>query len=130
MALKAKRQSCTKVWIFNVLLGLCLVSVLLFYGFFNLGHSFIPSSSPPSEGGDNSKKKGQLSVVEGPGPLLEARGKVVKPQANVKVPWVPDTTTTLCPPVPPELGESHVIIIFSGWKKNVAVVATSLSVVS
>ncbi|XP_025096748.1 beta-1,4-N-acetylgalactosaminyltransferase bre-4-like isoform X1 [Pomacea canaliculata] len=103
MALKAKRQSCTKVWIFNVLLGLCLVSVLLFHGFFKLGHSFIPSSSPPSEGGDSSTKKGQLPVVEGPGPLLEARGKVVKPQANVKAPWVPDTTTTLCPPVPPEL---------------------------
>lgn len=117
MALKANEQSCTKVWIFNVLLGLCLVIALLFHGFFNKGYFFIT-------------KKGQLSVVEGPGPLLEARGKVVKPQANVKAPWVPDTTTTLCPPVPPELGESHVIIIFSGWKKNVAVVATSLSVVS
>lgn len=46
-----------------------------------------------------------LDPVGGPGPLMKAFGKVVKPQANVTAPWLGYNTTSLCPLVPPKLGE-------------------------
>ena len=46
-----------------------------------------------------------LDPVGGAGRPLEAWGKVVKPRANVSAPWSRDNTSTLCPLVPPKLGE-------------------------
>ena len=46
-----------------------------------------------------------LAPVAGPGAPMEAWGKLVKPLANVAAPWRPDNTSTLCPLVPPNLGE-------------------------
>ncbi|PVD28398.1 hypothetical protein C0Q70_10985 [Pomacea canaliculata] len=66
----------------------------------------VNTRNPSNAGGDNStsrQSEGSLPVVQGPAPLLESRGKVVKPLANVKAPWAPDNTTTLCPLVPPKL---------------------------
>ncbi|XP_025096743.1 beta-1,4-galactosyltransferase 1-like isoform X2 [Pomacea canaliculata] len=71
----------------------------------------VNTRNPSNAGGDNStsrQSEGSLPVVQGPAPLLESRGKVVKPLANVKAPWAPDNTTTLCPLVPPKLGKKAV----------------------
>ena len=46
-----------------------------------------------------------LDPVGGAGWPMEAWGQVVKPRANVTAPWSRDNTSTLCPLVPPNLGE-------------------------
>ena len=47
----------------------------------------------------------RLDPVGGAGRPMEAWGRVVKPRANVTAPWSRDNTSTLCPLVPPNLGE-------------------------
>ena len=46
-----------------------------------------------------------LDPAGGAGQPMEAWGRVVKPRANVTAPWSLDNTSTLCPLVPPNLGE-------------------------
>ena len=120
-------QLCTKFRLFNLLLVLCVINGVLFRSYFinkldtrrfsNLTVRDVARTSPrtllttitavsstPSSP-DVTTTTAPLGPVGGPGPTLEAKGKVVKPLAGVKAPWSSYNVTELCPLVPPKLGE-------------------------
>ena len=126
-------QWCTKFRAFNVLLVLCVINVLVFRSYFGTGlrsllwisgnvtqpdahtpltvtpamtRSLVVTSQPPAPSAATvSIVTERLDPAGGAGRPMEAWGRVVKPRANVTAPWSRDNTSTLCPLVPPNLGE-------------------------
>ena len=128
-------QWCTKFRAFYVLLVLCVINALVFRSYFGTGlrtlllingnltqppprtsstvtpvmtRALVVTSNPlASSASTVSVVTERLDSAGGAGRPMEAWGQVVKPRANVTAPWSRDNTSTLCPLVPPNLGESE-----------------------